>query len=227
MTRAITIGTDLADSARCVELCRGRAELACAVGVHPHEAGKVAGDWVADLRRLLAEPGVVALGEIGLDYHYDFSPRAEQADVFEKQLALAAELRRPMVIHCREAVDDCLAIMSRFPKLPAVFHCFTGTAAEAQRILGAGYYLGFTGVITFKRSEELREVVRLTPMDRLLVETDAPYLAPEPFRKLRVNEPAMVIHVAAEVARVKGLGLGQVDEATTENVVRLFGVTGS
>jgi TatD DNase family protein len=222
VSRAITIGTDLANSRGCIDICRGRAQLRCAVGVHPHEAAEAPADIAEQLRRLLSEPAVVAVGEIGLDYHYDFSPRDRQAAVFEAQLAVAAEGGWPVVIHCREAVDDCLAIMTRFAPVRAVFHCFTGTDGEARRVLDAGCLLGFTGVVTFPKSELLRDVVRMTPLDRLLVETDAPYLSPEPFRRQRVNEPALVVHVAAEVARVKGVTVERIDQVTTANAMRLF-----
>src|SRR4029077_423995 len=145
---------------------------------------------VERLRELQADRSVVALGEMGLDYHHSFSQPAHQAAVFIAQLELAATLDRPVVIHCREAVDDALAILGKFPAVRAVFHCFTGSLNEAKKILDVGYLLGFTGPVTYKKSDELREVVRNTPFDRLLVETDAPYLSPEPMRKQKVNEPS-------------------------------------
>lgn len=135
---------------------------------------------------------------------------------------MAADLNKPAVIHCREAVEDCLAIMKNFPTLPAVFHCFTGTPAEARRILDAGYLLGITGVVTFKKSDDLRQVVRNAPLDRLLLETDAPYLTPEPFRKQKVNEPAMVIHTAAAIAEIKSVRVDDVAKITQENTLRFF-----
>jgi TatD DNase family protein len=220
--RMITVSTELADARRCIELCRAQPEIRCTVGVHPHKAGEAELGELAELRELQADPSVVALGEMGLDYHYDFSPRARQIDVFQTQLALAAELERPVVIHCREAVDDTLAVLREQPEVPAVFHCFTGTADEANRVLEAGYMLGFTGVVTFRKSDELREAVRRTPPDRLLVETDAPYLSPEPFRRQKVNEPALVVHTAAEVARLKGLSVEELDRITTANAHRFF-----
>jgi TatD DNase family protein len=164
----------------------------------------------------------VALGEMGLDYHYDFSPRERQKEIFVAQLELARELGRPVVIHCREATDDCLAILRDYPEVQAVFHCFTGSMVEARQILDAGYWLGFTGVVTFKRSEELREVVKIVPADRLLVETDAPYLAPEPHRRQRVNEPAWVRYTAEVVANVRGMSVAEVDRMTTENTERFY-----
>jgi len=219
----ITIGTSIADSRECVAVCRGRENVRCAVGVHP---GYVDQEPLADLpllRDIQADPAVVAIGEIGLDYFRGKSNKARQIEFLQYQLKLATETAKPVVIHCREAVDDCLGVLADFPNLKMVFHCFTGTPAEARRILDAGYYLGFTGVITFKNSGQIREAVQLTPMDRLLIETDAPYLTPEPMRKQKINEPAMVQHVAVKVAQIKQISLEEVDRITTANAVQLFG----
>jgi len=218
----VTIGTDVADARRAVELCRGRDNIRCAVGIHPHRAGQVSNEAVEQIGVLEREATVVALGEMGLDYHYDFAPRDKQREIFEAQLALARERKRPIVIHCREAVDDCLAILSAFSEIPADFHCFTGTADEARRILDRGYLIGFTGVVTFKRSEELRDVARFVPPDQFVVETDAAYLSPEPFRKHKVNEPALVMHTAAAVARERRLGVEELDRLTTANAAKFF-----
>ncbi len=143
--------------------------------------------------------------------------------MFEAQIQLAKEVNKPIVIHCREAVDDTLAVLREFAGVPAVFHCFTGTTDEARRILDAGYLLGFTGPITFRKNDALRDVVKLTPTDRLLVETDAPYLSPEPVRKVKTNEPAFVTHTARMVAQIKQLAAEDVDRMTTENTCRFFG----
>lgn len=221
--RMITIGTGLDESRKCVEVCLGRDNVRCAVGVHPSYVDEEVFNQLPQLREIVADSSVVAIGEIGLDYHRGNANRQRQIDFLQWQLRLATEVGKPLVIHCREAVDDCLGILEDFPGLKMVFHCFTGTQAEARRILDAGYSLGFTGVITFKPSAELREVVKLTPMDRLLIETDSPYLTPEPMRKQKVNEPAMVTHVAAKVGELKRLSVEEVDRITTENVLRLFG----
>jgi TatD DNase family protein len=223
VTRIVTIGTSVGDARNAIDLCHARENLRCAIGIHPNYSHEAQLDDVGTIRQLQPDPSVVALGEMGLDYHYDFADRDRQRQFFEAQLALASELRRPVVIHCREAVDDALAIMKGFPKIGgAVFHCFTGTVDEAKRIIGAGYYLGFTGAATFKKNDELREAARITPRDRLLVETDAPYLSPEPMRKQKVNEPALVVHVAETIARVWDVAFEEVDRITTENVTRLF-----
>lgn len=222
VTRFITIGTTLDDDVACLELCRGRPEMRCAIGVHPNYAADADVAHLPLLRGLQADASVVALGEMGLDYFHDHSPRPKQFQVFEPQLEMAAELNRPVVIHCRQATDDCLAVMRGFPTVRAVFHCFTGQPAEARKILDAGYWLGFTGAVTFKKNEALREAVALTPTDRMLVETDAPYLTPEPHRAQKTNEPGMVVHVVATVARVKGTSVEDVDRVTTANAERFF-----
>ena len=221
--RMITIGTDIADAQRAIELCRQHENIRCAIGVHPHHSAVAQDDDVKWLRSLQQSPVVVALGEMGLDYHYDFSPRDRQVQIFTAQLELARELNRPVVIHNREATDDTLAIMKAFPTVRAVFHCFTGTAPEARKILDQGYLLGFTGIVTYKKSEELREVVKFTPSDRILVETDAPYLSPEPVRKQKVNEPSFVMHTARVVADLRGVSVQELDRITTENVSSHFG----
>ena len=176
----ITIGTDLDDAMRCIELCRAESNVRCAIGVHPNHSGEVPIEDLPRLRQLQFDPSVVALGEMGLDYFHNFSPRERQRNVFEFQLELAIELNRPIVIHAREAIGDTLAMMGGFPRGRAVFHCFTGTADEASRILEAGFLLGFTGAVTYKKSAEIRAAAAMAPPDRILVETDAPYLSPEP-----------------------------------------------
>jgi TatD DNase family protein len=223
VTHMVTIGTDLDDAAACVTLCRSLDNVRCAIGVHPNYSQHVEVSELSLLRGLQEDPAVLALGEMGLDYHYDFSPKPRQRSVFEAQLQLATELRRPVVIHCREATDDCLAIMREFPGVRAVYHCFTGSVAEARSILDGGYLLGFTGPVTYKKSDALREVARFVPDDRFVVETDAPYLSPEPVRKQKVNEPSFVVHVADAIARERGKSRQQIDELTTANARRFFG----
>lgn len=219
----ITIGTDIDDDINCIELCRALPNVRCAIGVHPNYCGHVPPEDLPQLRQLQADPSVVALGEMGLDYHHNFAPRARQREVFEFQLQLASDLGRPVVIHCREAIDDCLGILRQFPVVRADFHCFTGTPDEARKILDAGYLIGFTGAVTFKRNDELRAACALVPPDRLLVETDAPYLSPEPVRNQKTNEPAFVMHVARMVARVKETSIEAIDETATANARSFFG----
>lgn len=222
ISRMITIGTNPEDHLAAISLCRRHANIRCVVGIHPNYCHEVEFDEVAKLRETQRDPSVVALGEMGLDYFHKFAERSLQHRFFEAQLSLAQELNRPVVIHSREAIADTLAIMKGFPSVQAVFHCFTGTVDEATRILDAGYLLGFDGPITFKKNDVLREAVKRTPRDRLLVETDAPYLSPEPMRGQKINEPALVVHVAATVAKQSGISVGEVDRITTENTTRFF-----
>ena len=219
----ITISTGIADAKACIDVSRGRPNVRCTVGVHPNYVAQTNLDEIPQMGVLLDEKEVVAVGEIGLDYHYGLEDRDRQHQAFEMQLQMALDAHKPVVIHCREATDDCLAVLRRFLGIRAVFHCFTGTPAEAERILAAGFWLGFTGPITFKKSDELRAAVKATPLDRMLVETDAPYLTPEPMRKQKINEPALVIHVAAMAAQIKGVELAEFDHITSRNVAEFFG----
>ena len=222
VTRMVTIGTDIEDDLAAIELCRAKPNVRCAVGIHPNYSADADVADVAKLRALHADPAVVALGEMGLDYHYDRADRSHQRAIFEAQLQLAADVGKPVIIHCREAVDDTLAVMKAFSSVPAVFHCFTGTRDEARKILDAGYLLGFTGVVTFKKNDELREAVKLTPDDRLLVETDAPYLSPEPVRSTKTCEPSFVVHTARVAAQVKDMAYEDFDRMTTDNALRFY-----
>ncbi|MBC8106291.1 MAG: TatD family hydrolase [Anaerolineae bacterium] len=221
--RMISIGTNIEDDRAVIAICRGRQNLRCAIGVHPNYCHEAKIEDVAALRELQKDPSVVALGEMGLDYFHKFADRATQVKFFEAQLALAQDVRRPVVIHSRDAIDDTLAIMRNFSTVPAVFHCFTGTSDEARRVIDAGYLLGYTGAVTFTKNEDLREAARQTPRDRLLIETDAPYLTPEPMRKQKTNQPSFVVHIAATIAQVWGTTVEAVDEITTKNVERFFG----
>jgi TatD DNase family protein len=170
------------------------------------------------MQELLAHPKVVAIGEIGLDYHYDFSPREVQREVFSRQLAMA---RKPVIIHTREAWDDTLRLLREHPGVTGVFHCFSGGPEEAEQVLEMGFYLSFAGVVTFPKALRIQEAARMAPSDRLLVETDAPYLAPVPRRGKR-NEPAFVLETARRVAELRGESLDQLAAATTENFRRVF-----
>jgi TatD DNase family protein len=190
------------------------------IGVHPHDASKATEETFARLRDLAAQPKVLAIGEIGLDYHYDFSPREVQRAVFERQLALAAETRKPIVIHTREAWDDTLAQVRALPQ-GGIMHCFTGDAAQAWQALDRGFHLSFGGVLTFPKAEGVREAARLTPDDRLLVETDCPYLAPVPHRGKR-NEPAFMVETVKRLAEIRARAPEEIAALTTTNFDRLL-----
>ena len=185
-------------------------------------------DWLRQVEELAADARNVGIGEIGLDYHYDFSPRDAQRRVFGEQLDLARRLGKNVVVHTREAFEDTLAIIaaSGIEGRRIVFHSFTENAAAARRVLDLGATISFSGIVTFARSDELRQAALLVPADRILVETDAPYLSPEPVRKMKTNEPANVRHVAAFLARLRGVATEEVARQTTENAMRFFGLEG-
>jgi len=197
-----------------------------AVGIHPHQAAEHAGDLDAAIQRLdadLAAHSAVALGEIGLDYHYDFSPRDVQQEVFRRQLRLARSRDLPVIIHTREATDDTFQLLRNDGAgLHVVFHCFTGGVEMARTALDLGACLSFAGIVTFPKARELREVAELVPANRYLVETDSPYLAPVPFRGKR-NEPAFVARVVEALAVVRATTPGRIADESTANFTRMFG----
>ena len=198
-----------------------------ATGIHPHAAGKFAGraaDSVAATAKALDAVGdAVALGEIGLDYHYDFAPKAAQHEVLAAQVSLAVSRDLPVVIHTREAMDDTVAILQSAGagKVRGIIHCFTGTASEARQALDLGFYVSFAGILTFPKAGDLRDAARLVPLDRLLVETDSPFLAPVPHRGKR-NEPAWVMATLATLASVKGVSVETMAATVAENASRIF-----
>jgi TatD DNase family protein len=218
---------DAAEAARADRLASVWPEIRFAVGVHPHEAARFADDRKAALETvraaIAANPRVRALGEIGLDYHYDFSPRSVQLEIFADQVGLARELRMPVVIHTREATADTLAVLREAGggEVTGVFHCFSGDAGMAREALDLGFAVSFAGIVTFPRAEALRAAAALIPPDRLLVETDAPYLAPVPHRGSR-NEPAHVVRVAEAVARARGESFEAVARAAAATFEALF-----
>jgi len=227
VTRILSIGTGDGppEIDRAVRIAEKYEQVYASVGVHPHDAAKVTPQTLDDLRVLAAHPKVVAYGEIGLDYHYDFSPREVQREVFVAQLKLAADLRLPITIHTREAWDDTMSILRENWAGEGIMHCFTGDPVQAQAALDMGFHLSYGGVLTFKTAENVRESARITPDDRLLIETDAPYLAPIPHRGKR-NEPSMMIETARKLAEVRGTTPDRIAAITTANFNRLCQVRG-
>jgi TatD DNase family protein len=198
-------------------------------GIHPHEAKHATDAHYGELERLARHPRVIAWGEIGLDYHYDHSPRDIQALVFRRQLEQARAAKTPVVIHCREAWPDCLKILDEDWKssgLGGIFHCYTGTIEEARHGMDMGFLVSFAGNVSYPKAQNLREVARQIPIDRLLVETDSPFLAPLPHRGKR-NEPAYVAEVARTIGNVRNLAADEVARATAENFRRFFGLVNS
>lgn len=194
------------------------------VGVHPHDAAKAGSDDFKRLADLLAHPKVLAVGEIGLDYHYDFSPREIQKSAFIRQMEIAAQSKKPIVIHTREAWDDTLALIGQHWALHGIggiMHCFSGGTDEGRRALDLGFYLSFGGIVTFPKALAVQEAAKMAPRDRILIETDAPYLAPVPKRGKR-NEPALMVHTARKLAELRGESYEDICSATTGNFRRLL-----
>jgi TatD DNase family protein len=223
----ITIGCDLASSQAAVALAEQHAFVYASVGVHPHEVKHISDGWYDELRRLAKSAKVVAYGEIGLDYHYNHSSPKEQRERFREQIQLARELRLPVIIHTREAQEDTIGILKeeQASETGGVFHCFSGDAWLAQEALALGFYLSFSGILTFQNATVLRDIAKTVPLDRLLIETDCPYLTPVPHRGKR-NEPAFVALVAQQLAAVRAgepeMSAERIGEVTTRNAKRLF-----
>jgi TatD DNase family protein len=219
----VTVGSTLEDSRAAVALAGRHEELYATVGIHPHAAGSADGEAIDELRELAGGANVVAIGETGLDYHYDNSPRADQRSCFEWHLTLGIELDLPVVVHAREADDDVTALLRHAgASSRGILHCFTAGRELLDTALGLGWYVSFAGIITFPRYADV-DLLRSVPGDRLLVETDSPYLAPVPHRGKR-NEPAFVPLVARRAAELRGEPLEDLAAATTANARRIFGV---
>lgn len=214
----------IADSAAAAEIVGRHQQVYCTAGIHPHNAKDAAEDYLDRLDELACNAKNVAIGEIGLDYHYDFSPRDVQRHLFTEQLALADRLGKPVVIHTREAFEDTLTVIDEVgadgQKL--LFHSFTGGPAEVRRVLDIGAYVSYSGIATFKNAGDIRAGSAMVPDDRIFIETDAPYLSPEPVRRMQINEPANVVHVAECLAVVRRTTPETFAEQTTANTVRFF-----
>jgi TatD DNase family protein len=224
----VTISTRVREFDKVAAIAEAHYNVWCSVGTHPHHAAEEPEVTVADLVRLAAHPKCVAIGEAGLDYHYDSSPREAQAEGFRRHIAAARETGLPLVIHAREADEDIGAILEAETAkgaFPFVLHCFSSGAELARRGLALGGYLSFSGILTFKNADEIREVAAFAPADRILVETDAPYLAPVPHRG-QSNEPAFVYFTAKMLAEVRGVRFEQIAAETTTNFAELFAKTG-
>ena len=221
VTGMMEIGFDLPSSEKAVRLAERLDWVYAAVGSHPDDAAQVDEARIAVYRELCKDPRVKAIGEIGLDYHYEDPPRDVQQRAFRMQLALAQELSLPVVVHEREAHEDGLRIIDEFPDVTGVFHCFSGSWELAKELVKRGWYIGFTGVVTFKNARKAVEVAEKIPLDRILIETDCPYMAPEPYRGRR-NDPSLVPFVAKKIAQLRGITAEEVAAATAENARRLF-----
>lgn len=221
--RIVVCGYDLPSSRTAVEMAERYESVYASVGVHPHDASHFDDHTLTELKEFSRCSKVIAIGETGLDFHYNFSPREAQNEAFKAHVALAGELGLPIIVHSRESNFEALQVLRETTAniWGCVFHCFSGDEHFAREVLGMGFYIGIGGPITYKASEKLRKVVEMCPCDRLLLETDCPYLAPVPHRGKR-NEPAYVRYVLEEVARVKGITFEELEEITTANARELF-----
>jgi TatD DNase family protein len=216
-------GTKLEDAPNAVALAKTNADVWAAVGFHPHDAKHCDDAAFAEIARLAREVRVVAIGEIGLDYHYDHSPRDVQRAVFERHIALAKELDKPIIVHNRESTEDMVEILGR-SGARGILHSYTESLDVARGLVDLGYFISFSGIVTFRSADALREVARALPHDRVLIETDTPYLAPVPFRG-RDNEPAYVVKIAELLATLWGVSVERAAEQTTANFEKAFAVT--
>ncbi len=221
--RIITIGTDINDSVLAMQTAEKYENVFFAAGVHPHEAKGFSGN-VSEFSELITHPKCLAIGEIGLDYYYDLSPREIQQNVFRSFLELAVEYKKPVVIHNRDSADDCVAVMDsviRGRERNGIIHCFSGDITLLRWALDNGFYISYAGPVTYNKSQELRDTLQYVPMDRLLTETDSPYLSPMPFRG-KTNEPANTVYNALEISTIKGVNLYETAVQLEENYIQLF-----
>jgi TatD DNase family protein len=220
----VTVGTTMAENRKALELAQRFEGMYAAVGFHPHYAKDITPEEISQIKELAKHPKIVAIGETGLDFHYNFSKQPAQKEIFRQELELAAELNLPVIVHSRNAFDETMEILTEFEgKLKrVVFHCFGGNAEQAKYLVERGYYISFTGVITFKTATIAREAVAVVPLDRMMIETDCPYMSPEPMRKQKINEPALMVHTAAKIAEVKSVSLADFAAAVTATTKAFF-----
>ena len=217
----LNAGCSLESSHDCIALAEKYPWIYCSVGTHPDAADEVNEEVLETYRQMCRHPKVKAIGEIGLDYHYETIHRDAQQKAFRAQMALAQELDMPVIVHERDAHDDGMAIIKEFPKVKGVFHCYSGSAEMARQLVDMGWYIGFTGVLTFKNARKAVETAASIPLERILLETDCPYMSPEPFRGRRCH-PGLLPYMARKLAEIRGLAEEEVIRITTENAKRMY-----
>ncbi len=215
------VGSDLKSSETSIELASKYEFIYSAVGVHPESIYDLPHDWLNRVENLAKQDKVVAVGEIGLDYHYPDYSKKKQFDAFERQLDLAKNLKKPVIIHSRDAVEDTISILKNFPEISGVIHCFSGSAEVACKYIEMGWYIGFTGVVTFKNAKKAVEAVRVVPTEKIVIETDCPYMAPEPWRGRCCNSK-MLVSVATKIASIKNLLPQEIVDITRKNAFELY-----
>jgi len=224
VTEWITVGTNPQQNRKAIELADKFENMYAAVGIHPHDAKDLTADTLTELKELAQSKKVVAIGETGLDFHYNFSNQSDQKRAFAAQLTIAKELNLPVIIHCREAFDQTMEILDSLGQglKGVVFHCFSGSARQSKIVLDYGFYISFTGVVTFKNADLTRQAAKIVPLNRLMLETDCPYMSPEPMRKQKINEPALMLHTAKYLAELKGMDLTGFANAVTATSKTFF-----
>jgi len=224
ITGWITVGTDSQQNRKVIEIAEKYENMYAAVGIHPHDAKTVTAETIKQLKELAQNKRVIAIGETGLDFHYNLSGRPVQRRVFAAQLKLAAEMNLPVIIHSRGAFDETVDILEHFGSgvRKVVFHCFSYSPRQAKMVLDRGYYISFSGVVTFKNASLARQSAKIVPTERLMIETDCPYMSPEPMRKQKINEPALMVHTARCLAELKQMDLPDFAEAVTATSKAFF-----
>ena len=219
VTKIINVGTDLKTSEECIELSEKYTELYATCGIHPHEADKAPKRYIYNLEEFTKQPKTVAIGEIGLDYHYNISPPKTQQNIYKEQLELAKDIQLPAIVHCRDSDDDILEGLIETKNRAGVVHCFASNQDFAKQILETGLHISFTGMITFVK--DLEEVVKSIPIEKIMLETDSPYLTPKPYRG-KQNQPKNIPYIANKIAEIKDIDLQIVAETTTDTALKLF-----
>ena len=217
----MNVGCCLDSSGDCIAMAEKYPFIYASIGSHPDSAGEVCEELMETYLKMSKHPKVKAIGEIGLDYYYEGFDRQIQARAFEMQMALAQQVNLPVIVHERDAHEDGMAIVRKFPEVTGVFHCYSGSAEMARQLVDLGWYIGFTGVLTFKNARKAVETAATIPLERIVLETDCPYMSPEPYRGKR-NDPGRLIHMAEKLAEIRGLPVEEIVEITTENAKRLY-----
>ncbi|MEJ2648200.1 MAG: TatD family hydrolase [Sedimentisphaerales bacterium] len=227
VTSWITVGTDPEHNKKAVDQAHRFENMYAAIGIHPHYSEDVKGESIEELKKLAGDEKVVAIGETGLDFHYNFSDVPDQRRAFEAHLHIARESNLPVIIHSREAFDDTMEMLDKFIKLNGnlrgvVFHCFSGSAEQARMVIDYGFFISYTGVVTFKNADSIRKAAQTVPIDKMMIETDCPYMSPEPMRKQKTNEPALLIHTAKFLAELKNMELEEFAKEVTATSKTFF-----
>jgi TatD DNase family protein len=224
VTQCITIGTDTKQNEQVIATIDKYENLFGTVGIHPHYASDISTSDIKQAKELAKHKKIVAIGETGLDFHYNLSKQDAQKILFINLLEIAAERKLPVIIHSRDAFDETMEIIDRFKSRPpnVVFHCWGGTAQQTQIVLDKGFYISFTGVVTFKNADQTREAAKIVPLERMMIETDCPYMSPEPMRKQKINEPALLVHTAQKIAELKQISLGKFADEVTKTTKKFF-----